>query len=261
MRFKSITGLEENEIEVLVERIDHILDGQNTQSRRGKGGRPPLLTLTQQVALTLFMLRKNVTQEVAADRFGISQSRASEIKSRVEPLLDKALAFTGIPLGQATKHGALIVDGTYIPTGNREQTGRTNYSHKRGCQCLSIQVASRLDGGLVAVSDPVPGSRHDAAAIEMTGWAATLADANWVADTAYQATNAITPKRKPRDHPRSESDKEYNRQVSSIRAAVERCISHLKNWRILKTGYRRQLKHLPRLIALVVKLELYRLGW
>jgi hypothetical protein len=51
------------------------------------------------------------------------------------------------------------------------------------------------------------------------------------------------------------------KQVSSIRCAVERAIAHLKNWRIISCGYRRQLKKLPFTIALVTKPELYRLGW
>jgi DDE superfamily endonuclease len=35
------------------------------------------------------------------------------------------------------------------------------------------------------------------------------------------------------------SDKEYNSQVSSFRAPVERLVGHFKNWKILHTDYRR----------------------
>ncbi|PPI48050.1 hypothetical protein [Rathayibacter tritici] len=49
--------------------------------------------------------------------------------------------------------------------------------------------------------------------------------------------------------------------MSSIRSAVERCIAHWKNWKILKTGYRGRLTELPNLIRTVTRLELYRLGW
>ncbi|AND17790.1 transposase family protein [Rathayibacter tritici] len=52
-----------------------------------------------------------------------------------------------------------------------------------------------------------------------------------------------------------------NRYISSIRSAVERCIAHWKNWKILKTGYRGRLTELPNLIRTVTRLELYRLGW
>jgi hypothetical protein len=42
---------------------------------------------------------------------------------------------------------------------------------------------------------------------------------------------------------------------------VERTISHLKNWKILATGYRGRLSELPRIIRIVTNLELDRLGW
>ncbi|MDR1152652.1 MAG: transposase family protein, partial [Bifidobacteriaceae bacterium] len=138
---------------------------------------------------------------------------------------------------------------------------RTNYSGKRHCQCLSIQVACDLNGTLIATSTPVPGARHDAAAIELTGWQHILHDANWVADSAYQATTAITPVRKPPGAELPEATKQFNKQIASIRCVVERCISHLKNRRIISRGHRRQLKRLPFTIALITKLELYRLGW
>jgi hypothetical protein len=167
----------------------------------------------------------------------------------------------GVPLAEAARGRTLVVDGTYIPTGNRKATGKTNYSGKRHRQCLSVQVACDLEGTLIATSEPVPGARHDAAAIKLTGWDSVLADANWIADSAYSATNAITPIRK---HPRTElheTEKLSNKQLSQLRYVVERCISHLKNWKILATGYRRRLKQLPHTITLVTKLELYRLGW
>jgi hypothetical protein len=43
-----------------------------------------------------------------------------------------------------------------------------------------------------------------------------------------------------------------------MRAAVERAIAHLKNWKILKTGYRRNLADIPRILHTVTKMEIYR---
>ncbi|WP_373292436.1 transposase family protein [Actinokineospora fastidiosa] len=55
--------------------------------------------------------------------------------------------------------------------------------------------------------------------------------------------------------------REFNRQLSAIRAAVERCIGHLKNWKILATGYRGRITELPTLIQLIVRLERLRTTW
>jgi hypothetical protein len=261
MTLQYTTGLTDDEFEALLDGVKEIMEQKRMPTEPPKTGRPWALTLRQQLELTLMLLRRDVTQELAADRFGVSQPTVSQTKSKMEPLIDLALSFTGITLGEAATTRPLVVDGTYVPTGNRKRTGRSNYSGKRHCQCLSVQVACDLDGNLVAVSDPVPGARHDAAAIELTGWADTLTDANWIADSAYSATNAITPVKKKPGRELHDSEKEFNKQVSGFRCVVERCISHLKNWRILSHGYRRQLKKLPFIIALVVKLELYRIGW
>ena len=52
-----------------------------------------------------------------------------------------------------------------------------------------------------------------------------------------------------------------NKHLSGIRSAVERCIAHLKNWKILATGYRRPLRKLAIRLAAVAALEFYRLNW
>jgi hypothetical protein len=261
MRIKCITGLDDHDFYELVNRIETILVDRGETPGPKRTGRPPLLNLADKIALTLALLRTNITQQTAAAMFALSQPTVSVVKSEIEPLIDQALMFTGISLGEAAATRPLVVDGTYVPTGNRHHSGRTNYSGKRHCQCLSIQVACDLDGGLIATSMPVPGARHDAAAIELTRWQQTLPNANWIADSAYQATTAITPPRKPPGAELPKATKQFNKQIASIRCVVERCIPHLKNWRIISHGYRRQLKRLPFTIALITKLELYRHGW
>jgi hypothetical protein len=50
-------------------------------------------------------------------------------------------------------------------------------------------------------------------------------------------------------------------EISSLRSAIERCTAHLKNWKILATGYRGRLAELPTVIRIVTALEFYRLDW
>ena len=52
----------------------------------------------------------------------------------------------------------------------------------------------------------------------------------------------ITPVRKPKDRDLSMRAQDYNNQISSLRAPVERAVANLKAWRILFTDYRRPLK-------------------
>jgi hypothetical protein len=55
----------------------------------------------------------------------------------------------------------------------------------------------------------------------------------------YQGTCLVTPKKKPKGGELTLSDKEYNSQISSFRAPVERLVAHFKNWKIFHTDYRR----------------------
>jgi hypothetical protein len=52
-----------------------------------------------------------------------------------------------------------------------------------------------------------------------------------------------TPKTSlPQPRKSSEWEKQFNTDVSHLRAPVERAIAHIKSWRILHTDYRRPLR-------------------
>jgi hypothetical protein len=49
-----------------------------------------------------------------------------------------------------------------------------------------------------------------------------------------------------------------NRAINSTRAAVERAIAHLVNWKLLDTGWRGRLTDFPEVLRTVTGLETYR---
>jgi signal transduction histidine kinase len=80
---------------------------------------------------------------------------------------------------------------------------------------------------------------------------------------AVSAKLALARERLRRGDPRAGGDlsaaqKAYNSSVHHIRAAVERAIAHLKNWKILKTGYHRIMQDFPDVLRTVTMLEIYR---
>ena len=158
----------------------------------------------------------------------------------------------------------IIPDGTLIPTGNRA-AHRELYSGKRHRSGAAVQILSGTDGHLRHVGEPIPGSIHDVRAFRETGLADVLAehmDNNLViADMGYCAEPVVTPVRKPPKGELSPAQVDANKHLSGIRSAVERCIAHLKNWKILATGYRRPLRKLAICLAAVAALEFYRLNW
>ncbi len=169
MRYQSTTGLDSVQVTEIVARVFHVLED------RGGVAVNSILGLYRQLELVLVLARQNVSQMVSGAMFGVSQPTVSRIWRRLVPALGQVLYMSGISLEEAASNGRLVlVDGTNVPTRNRPGQGRdvekANYSGKRDCRRLSIQVAADHHGRLLAVSAPVAGARHDAAAIDLTGW-------------------------------------------------------------------------------------------
>jgi hypothetical protein len=254
MRYQSTTGLDAELIEELVGRVRRIAPTLPV------GGRPSLLCLDDQVVLTLVLLRQNLTQSVVGELFGVSQPVVSRTYNLIRPLLTRVLGADAPTLTEATRGRVVLVDGTDVLTGNRAGHD-DNYSGKRHRQGLNIQVASDITGRLLGVSHGLPGRTHDRAAFHRSGWQKALAGADVIADPAYLGTYAVTARKKPRGGELSARDRANNKTLASIRSAVERCIGHLKNWKIISTGYRGPLHKLQSIIRTVALLEFYRLRW
>jgi hypothetical protein len=255
MRYHSTLGLDRDEITELVGRVFEVLE------RRPKpSGRPPSLGLYRQVVLVLLYLRQNVSQTVLADLHGISQPTVSRIYRTIMPLLDQVLCVHEPELASVFGNREVVVDGTLVPTGNRAGS-KHNYSSKRLRQGLNIQIAATTDGLLLGVSAPVAGGRHDRRAIAECGWESVLDGYTWIADAAYIGTTATVPFKRSKYHDLTGYEMAVNRTISTRRSAVERAIGHLKNWKILATGYRGRLTELPNIIRITSRLEFYRLGW
>jgi hypothetical protein len=254
LRYQSTTGLAVDQIEELVARIWQI-------SRPSKPrGRAPILGLYRAVVLTLVYVRQNVSQGVVGDLFGVSQPTVSRIYRKILPLIGQALCLHVPDIEEAVRGRLVLVDGTDVPTGNRAGH-QDNFSGKRHRAGLNIQIAADTKGSLLGVSVPLAGSVHDRKAFTECGWETRLSDTPVMADLAYLGTCAITPRKKPRGGELSAGDKAGNREIASIRSAVERCIAHLKNWKMLANGYRGRLTELPAVIQIITALEFYRLDW
>lgn len=131
-----------------------------------------------------------------------------------------------------------LLDGVLVMEGHSKL-----WTRKHGTTGLNFQVVAGLRGDLFYISDPIPGSVHDAVAIKETpvDWILTRSS-GVIADRGYQGCGYVTPRKKPQGGELSVGDKREHRNISRLRAPVERSISHLKAWRILHTDYRRPLK-------------------
>ena len=62
-----------------------------------------------------------------------------------------------------------------------------------------------------------------------------------IADKGFQGSGYVTPTKKPQGRELYTREHEYNNQINSILAPIERAVTHLKTWKIFFTDYRRPL--------------------
>lgn len=217
---------------------------------------PPVLGLYRAVVVTLTYLRRNRVQAEIAEAYAVSQPTISRAITTLTPLIEAVLHDHVPTADDLDQQASYLVDGTLLPcwswTGHPEL-----YSGKHHTTGLNVQVAATLTGQLVWISDAIDGCRHDVACLDESGVLTGMNPAHWVGDKGYVGRGMITPIKKPVHRDLTDSEKEFNRQVNSIRAAIERVIAHLKNWTILHTDYRRPLDSFKQTISTVVALHFW----
>ncbi|MFJ8390847.1 transposase family protein [Streptomyces sp. NPDC094438] len=218
-------------------------------------GRPRVLPLWKAVVVLCFLLRHNAVQEMAGELFGLSQPMVSRYGTLLRPVVCDCLRQLGF--GIAPRGEPVLVDGFLAPCWDWKATEQL-FSAKHRRTGHNIQVISDLHGRLREVGQPLPGARHDAHAYTASGAEAAVGRRPGPGDKGYQGSNLFTPYKKPLHRSLTEVEKDCNRAHPSIRSAVERCIGHLENWKILSENFRRPLDRFPEILETVTQLELLR---
>ena len=202
--------------------------------------------MRETLVVTSGSLRQNIIEEVWTEIFDVDQSTISRYITFLTPLIEQATAEfrpSAEEAAEATRGAITLVDGTLWPCwswdGERELWAGKYKTTGHG----SLIVTNRT-GRVTFVSEPVTGNQHDMAKLTGSECEMILKLAGSViGDKGFIGTDCIiTPVRKPKDRDLSMSEQDYNNQISSLRAPVERAVAHLKTWRILFTDYRRPLK-------------------
>ena len=116
---------------------------------------------------------------------------------------------------------------------------KPDYSGKAHTHTMKAQVLSDPEGNLLCVGDLVGAATHDFALPPDSGWARWLEGLTLGGDRGYQGLedlhpDARIPYKKPRGAELTETEKAYNRLLSSWRIAVEHAIGKLKVWKVLR---------------------------
>lgn len=103
------------------------------------------------------------------------------------------------------------------------------YSGKHHPFGFNHQTICTLDRTPLVITDPVPGTHHDAFAYRYHGLDRFLDPNDVLADKGYQGLGLITPTKKPPNRELTDEDRQVNRQLNHHRVVVvERVIAHFK---------------------------------
>jgi hypothetical protein len=242
LRFERMSGLDEEQLSELECRVAGLLE---TPWDKGEG-RPRELTLREALVVTCGYLRQNIIEDVWADIFGVAQSTISRYISFLTPFAEKATEEdrpTAEDAAEVTRGAIALVDGTLWPCWSWDGESKL-WAGKYKTTGHGSLIVANLQGHITFVSEPVTGNQHDMKKLKGSAVEKILKKAGGVfGDKGFIGTDYITtPIRKPKCRKLLQWEHEWNNQVSSYRAPVERAVATLKTWRILFTDYRRPLK-------------------
>jgi len=284
---KALTGLVEDvfwqlisDLKAKMPEYEHQRHERPDRQRAVGGGRPYDQPLVIRVMLVLTYMRLHIPQETVALLFGATQPDVSRELRRLLPVIAQVLPIPEIwtvveeteellaeedilTLAQLTD-GRALVDATeqevYRPQDN--ETRKRYYSGKQKAFTLKTEFVTDGEHHIVAISEAVPGAKHDKKLSDEVQTLERLPDGCEVdADKGYQGLDkqvtlvtvsnpetgeehqvprlqVNTPFKKPKGGELTEEQKTFNRWLGAIRVRVEHCIGWVNNWAIIATRFR-----------------------
>ncbi len=250
-KFKELVGIPRVLFDILVPVIEEYI-----RLSHSKGGRKPNLCASDLLLMTFKFYRDYPTFESIATTFGIDKSNAHRWISKIENWLYSIfdnICNIGISYGDFKKSGKPItttekqVDVTECPIQRpkNKELQVLYYSGKKKKHTIQIQII--IDSETLEIVSIAfdAGSVHDFNLFKKTTEELNEAIA-FLADSGYQGIvelfkNSLTPKKKSKNKPLTEEDKEFNKLISSIRISIEHVNCQLKIFKILSTRYRSRI--------------------
>lgn len=256
-----MSGLSAEQIDEIERRVGLMLEKPWDK----KTGRPRELTLREAIIVACGYMRQNIVEEVWAEIFGVAQSTISRYITFLTPLIDRATKRdrpAKTAAAQAVRGAIALVDGSLWPCWSWNGKKKL-WSGKHKTTGHGSLVITNLKGRVIFISDPVTGNQHDMGKLTGSVSEKILKKASGVfGDKGFIGADYITtPIRKPRSRKLLEWEKDWNRQVSSFRAPVERAVADLKVWRVLFTDYRRPLDTFETTFRAATGLYFFRRGF
>jgi len=213
-------------------------------------GRPAKLSIENQLLVALDYWREYRTYFHIATDWGVSESTICRIVHRVETRLMASGRFR-IPGKKRLLQGfgeveVVVMDVTETPIERPKRKQKQFYSGKQKQHTLKCQVVIDQATLEIICLDFSQGRTHDfqlfkASGVRFHPQTMSLEDKGYQGIARYHANSHI-PYKKPKDGELSESERDYNRALSSERICIEHVNRRLKIFKILAHRYRNRRK-------------------
>jgi hypothetical protein len=223
-----------------------------SQKHRQKQGRPPKISIEDQIMLTLEYLREYRTYFHIAQDWGIHESTAYRIIQKIEQILVQSGEFS-LPGQKALLEDSLtadtvVVDVTEIEIERPKKRQKSFYSGKKKRHTLKVQILVEQTTAVIICAYLEKGKKHDfrvfkESSVRLQPETLCLGDRGYQGLANYHSCSQ-TPHKKRKKQPLSSAQKQENKQLASQRVIVEFVNRSIKIFRIFKGVYRNRHRRL-----------------
>ena len=247
-KFKRLVGIPRELFEIFVEVLKIALE-----LKHKRGGKKPKLSIEDILLMTLTYYRDYPTFFSLGFQYGIDEANAYRWVKWVEEIIfqnirkeerieeDKLIDISVLGI---SNNKLYLVDVTecQVERPKNKEIQKEYYSGKKKKHTIKIQIIlDEKTKKIISVAFD-KGSTHDYNLFKQST-SEIEKETTFVADSGYQGlsnifTNSTTPKKKSKNHPLSEEDKDSNYLISIVRIPIEHINCQLKVFRILAERYR-----------------------
>ncbi len=278
---KRLMGVNFEQLEQLIEhckRLHYIkqeaVEKQKKRVIRAGGGLSPILSLENQIILTLLYLRHYLTFQLLGLMFHVSESTAHNVFNYWQRLLEEGLPSSLLEqikkypedrteILQELMTQELVVDSTEQvierPSEHREQ--KRTYSGKNKNFTLKSQfIVSSESLEIIDIEVGMPGRMSDISIWRNSQINFSL-EQMFMGDKAYVGETQIrTPSKKPKNGTLTPQQKDENKQFSAQRIVVEHLIRLVKIFRVVQDRFRLSKSRYDSIFMTICGLVRLRLG-
>lgn len=279
--FQRMTGLTVEEFNDLLDKfnsgwiqfVNSKFLSKERKRRFGGGRHTRLLTLEDKLLFILVYVRIYPVMVVQGILFGFEDSRACVWVNRLLPVLDKTLGFVhtrpirgrGRSLEEILeefpelKQFGISLDGTERPKRrpkNKTQQQSEYSGKKKRHTKKNVVIVHPVNRTVIYLSHTRDGTVHDKKILDEEQLTCNNPTIQGITDTGFIGLKVgcakfILPKKNTKLHKLSNSDKEQNRAISSVRVVVEHALAGVKISRSVSDTYRNLTKEYEDLLMSV----------